>query len=604
LKDVEPHAEFVERPERTLLGGMGFGTRIALFIAIGAAVMLALAYALYDSDRRAAAESARLHVSQRIAETVARIEFGALSLITNERDFVRTRDPRYLTNYQKASAGVHGALEEIRGLETHEPFDKDLATIGDGIAEHARQFEKVVETQKILGANDDTGLARLVRVSADALAAKLADLNAAEMAGRFKTIRQLERGMRAAPNRPQLSRIEAELSVLKAKLSDQQLSAVEKSVIATLIDSYRSDAMQLGRASLGLTREIGRLDEIDKYMAPSLAAIAAHSQRLATANLARMADASGELRLRIGASALAAVLSVILIGWLIMSTMTRPMGRLSEAAVRIVHGDRAAPIPARGNYDAVGELANALAYFRDNLAAADRLRTELEEQIRAEADRHATYAEELDQEAAEIGQEAMDEESATSAADTWRYTMLAPPEDDERKESISALSRRVTRTSQNASVAAHEAESTDLIIRGLVEAAKRVAETDRLVASIKDQTSFLHVETNLRGGGENIVVLAPSLGGADRGADLSAKDRIRKIQDHARLAAGLIQETTQLIGEVKTVAAELAARTSNEAIEAATQLLEQSENLRGMLDHLLDRLSPIESPRGDRDRTT
>jgi hypothetical protein len=131
-----------------------------------------------------------------------------------------------------------------------------------------------------------------------------------------------------------------------------------------------------------------------------------------------------------------------------------------------------------------------------------------------------------------------------------------------------------------------------LIIRGLVEAARRIAEVERLVASIKDQTSFLHVETNLRGGGENIVVLAPNMSGSDRNADLSAKERIHRIQEQSRQAAALIQETGLLVNEVKTVATDLAAETSNEALEAATELLEQSENLRTMLDQLLGRLGP------------
>lgn len=607
LRDIGPQMVLDESPERTFLGGMRLGTRSTLFLLFGLIVALALGYALYDSDRRATETLDQLKYSQRIADLVARIESGALNLMANERDFVRTRDTRYAENYKRTSAQVQDALSEIQAVRLPDSLKKDISTIGDGIAEHAQQFEKVVETQKILGVNDDSGLARLVRVSADALAAKLADAKTVDMAARFSTIRQLERNMRTSPNRAQLARIETELGALKVKLSEQDMSVGEKTVIETFIDSYRADAAQLGRAAISLTHEIGRLDEIDKYMTPSLAAIAAYSQRLVSINLVRGPEAVQQLRLRVGASAVVAVVLVILFGWVVMRTMARPMTRLAEATTRLVHGDRAVAIPARGNYDAVGEMANALAYFRDNLVETDRLREELEEQARTEAVRFASLADDLYGESAPAEE---DEDSDENEADEIEAAAVDRPTGPEAEtpaaieESISALSRRVTRTSQNASSAAHEAERTDLIIRGLAEAARRIGAVERLVASIKDQTSFLHVETNIRGGGENIVVLAPSMSGDDRSANLSAKERIHRIQEQARQATSLIQETMQLVNEVKAVATDLAAQTSNEALEAATELLEQSENLRGMLDQLLGRLGPEEQPRKDRDRSS
>lgn len=607
LRDIDPRELPAERPERTFLGGMSLGTRSTLFLLFGLIIALALGFTLYDSDRRANAALEQLKFSQRIADLVSRIEAGALTLMANERDFVRSRDPRYAENYQKTSALVQEALSDIQALQLPDSLKKDISTIGDGIAQHAQQFEKVVETQKILGVNDDSGLARLVRVSADALAAKLADAKTVDMAARFSTIRQLERNMRTSPNRTQLARIETELGALKVKLSEQDMSVGEKTVIETFIDSYRADAAQLGRAAISLTREIGRLDEIDKYMAPSLAAIAAYSQRLVAINLARGPDAAQQLRTRIGGSVVIAVVLLILFGWVVMRTMARPMTRLAEATTRLVHGDRTVAIPARGNYDATGEMANALAYFRDNLVETDKLREELEEQTRTEAERFASLADDLYGESIPAEE---DEDSSEPEADEFDAPSAPLPSGPEAEtpaaieQSISALSRRVTRTSQNASMAAHEAERTDLIIRGLTEAARRVAEVERMVASIKDQTSFLHVETNIRGGGENIVVLAPSMSGDDRDATLSAKDRIHRIQDQARRASNLIQETTALINEVKGVATDLAAQTSNEALEAATELLEQSENLRGMLDQLLGRLDPEDEARRDRDRSS
>ena len=174
MADRRPFEDYVTRmstaepAESTLLGGVSLGTRTLVFLLLGLVVILVLGFLLFEADRRADEVVSELESSQRLAGVVARIESGALTLVSNERDFVRTRDPRYAENYAKTSALMHEALDHMQSIDLPESLNNDLATIGDGVAEHAKQFEKVVETQKILGINDDTGLARLVRVSAPA----------------------------------------------------------------------------------------------------------------------------------------------------------------------------------------------------------------------------------------------------------------------------------------------------------------------------------------------------------------------------------------------------------------------------------------------------
>ena len=69
------------------------------------------------------------------------------------------------------------------------------------------------------------------------------------------------------------------------------------------------------------------------------------------------------------------------------------------------------------------------------------------------------------------------------------------------------------------------------------------------------------------------------------------------MQSGTKRAIRAIQQIGKRIEEVNGVAIEFAAEASNDALEAATQLLHQSEHLRGMLDDLLGRIKPEDQTR-------
>ena len=99
---------------------------------------------------------------------------------------------------------------------------------------------------------------------------------------------------------------------------------------------------------------------------------------------------SSATRLLAGLSALGFVLGVAL-AWAIGRAISAPVKGMTKAMSALAAGDLSVAIPAQGNKDELGEMARAVAVFRD--AAADKIRMEKEaEAARLQAERERQKA--------------------------------------------------------------------------------------------------------------------------------------------------------------------------------------------------------------------
>ncbi len=88
-------------------------------------------------------------------------------------------------------------------------------------------------------------------------------------------------------------------------------------------------------------------------------------------------------------------------------------------------------------------------------------------------------------------------------------------------------------------------------------------------------------------------MLSTIAGLAAEDADASALKRIRATTDQANL---VVKEVQRMIERIKATAIEIADASSTHALETTADLLEKSENLRGMLDDLVNRIRSDDRP--------
>lgn len=335
----------------------------------------------------------------------------------------------------------------------------------------------------------------------------------------------------------------------------QTLSKSEPSTVAfALPKSVGDDAAKLSpenvarlkrltastEAMMEQEKRTARLNDIFAYIGPSLDSLLAFARERLITSLRHQVETRRLVALVLPASAIAIVLVLISLGMVFMGSITAPLRAIAGAATQMADGDDTVTLPAQANRDEMGDLARALAVFRANLGEAHRLREDLK-----------LAKSEIEQGAVRLAEA---HRAETVAAPPDAATTSGGPSGQAHSVRISVLSQQVAQSSQTVSIAALEAERTGVLIRGLGEAATRIAEVERLIGSI-----------------------AGAVGDEASGNTCLAVDRARRV---AQGAAANIEQVTRM-------AKELADASSNQALETTSELLQQSESLRGMLDDLV-----------------
>lgn len=581
---------------RTFLGGARLATRIRLFVGFGLVFVIALGTLFFLAEQRLSAALDGLAQARRLADLAGRVELGTIRQRGDENSFLLSGDIRHARSYNKRVDPLMANLKSLEDLPAAEDVRRNILTIKDGVAQRSNEFAEIIEIKKLLGLKENTGLQNLVRSWAMGLERNLSQSGAAALIAEFARLRGIEQRVSAGAKEDDLREIKAGLSNFASLLTKAKMPEKLRGTLRELIRKYGADLRQLNRTGGSLAGKVDHLGEINAYMAPSLDGLIAFGQKsILTAGRELAGARQWARRAMIGGGG-GAALAFLLCGFLLMRSVTQPVGNLAKAAMRLAGGDHGAPIPATGNYDETGDLANALTFFRENMVQADRLRKELEDHLRTAVEQPA------EPEPPEtIAEEEFVPPSLTAGAEAKPSSGRADQAPD---SAISELTKQVTQTSQLASVAAFEAEKTESMVAGLGEAAEKVKEIEKLVLMINDQSSLLAVQTALDDGppspkNDKLVAFSSaerSSQNGNRSLAHSVSDRIDDIQVTAQRTVTAVREMGQTIERINEVAIDFAAETSNQALNAATDLLRQSEDLRSSLDSLIGKMRPTANP--------
>ena len=163
-------------------------------------------------------------------------------------------------------------------------------------------------------------------------------------------------------------------------------------------------------------------------------------------------------------------------------------------------------------------------------------------------------------------------------------------------------------SSQSVTQAAEEAERTGTLIRNLGDATTKIESVEEWLDDISEQADLLIVSTPRREPGDdgddsNLVVLTPEFQSPEAPGGPGNDDAIGRRFDSIRKVAGqanwAIRDIAKSIEEAKEIALDIAKSSSAEALEVTTDLLEQSESLRTMLDKLVHRMQTQLFEEGD-----
>ena len=223
-----------------------------------------------------------------------------------------------------------------------------------------------------------------------------------------------------------------------------------------------------------------------------------------------------------------AILGIAVIGgaiaWLIGRSISRPLGQLGARMQGLADGALDGEIPGIDRGDEVGAMAATVQIFKDNAIRIRGLeQAEAETQGRAKAERRAamenlagdfersvtgivrsvstaaagmqTTAQSMTSTASDASARAATVGAASESASNNVGTVAAAAE--ELSSSVAEISRQVARSSEIASKAVGDAESTNVTVRALSTGAEKIGEVVKLIHSIAAQTNLLALNATI-----------------------------------------------------------------------------------------------------------
>ena len=619
---------------RTFLSGIRLNSRVILFVVIGILSLAAMGGVFFNAEQRLRIALDSLTSSYHIANLSFRVETAILALNSDSQNFLISKKTIYAENYSKRSSEAAILLTNLQRLPAASDGQMMLKTLIESVTKHATHFQNTLQIQSLIGTGKDKGLVAKTAISGTKLQTQISATRNSKLVNEINALRKSEIKLQEPTSPEDAQNIMRAVKNIRQSLIASRLSSSVKRVINNRITPYASDLEGLAQTRLGQIREIARMGEVNIILGQYLKALVTFTRTLSKNARKNFETKQTEIRNIVAGGSAFIIVLFTLVGTILMRSIVRPVKYLAKAAMQLARGDESVTIPAIENQDETGEVAIALTYFRENMIEANTLRKELEYYLR-DADQRNEYQNQETLTVEATAEQTTPEDDVTAELNVGTLSDLpilnsdaTPPEpsqklretevledtpldlrvtqqnQDERDGTlqstpISEASQLVAQTSQSASSAARDAERCDVMINGLSGALKKIKDIELLLESINDHMSLLAVQTaitNETGSDDPDEVItrpkSPSDGNQRQNPNEFVTDNLDTLQNGTKRAIRAIRQVGQTIQEVNQVALEIAAEASNDALDAATMLLHQSENLRGMLDGLLEKIKP------------
>lgn len=299
------------------------------------------------------------------------------------------------------------------------------------------------------------------------------------------------------------------------------------------------------------------------------------------------ADTSAAMRkgliTMVSAAGVALVLGIAA-AWLIGTGISRPIGAITRAMTALAHGDKTVEIPGRDQKDEVGDMAQAVLVFKENMIKADELAAREQEEAAQREERSRRLLEltgNFDADVTELlralGASATEMEATAATmseiagnTNTRAATVAGAAEQasgnvqtvatatEELSSSIQEIGRQVSQSTEIAGRAVNQASQTDQQVQGLADAAQKIGDVISLIADIAEQTNLLAL---------NATIEAARAGDAGKGFAVVASE-VKNLANQTAKATGDIE---QQIGAIQT-----------ETLEAVTAIRSITDTIKSM----------------------
>ncbi len=374
-----------------------------------------------------------------------------------------------------------------------------------------------------------------------------------------------------------------------------------------IVHLFENEMLPVLRQSGGVPDEIraldGRVDGVMGTMAQRYVAI--RDSIIAEADEAdEQYDAIAQNATNLGiVLAVLASIGMILVSLLNARSIVIPIRQITQTMLKLASGDKSIGIPAKERQDEIGEMAQSVQVFKDNMIRNDELMAEQEEeragreararkveQLAANFDSAvsevlhgvSTAAEEMDITAksmSETAEKTVRQATTVAAASEQasQNVQTVATASEEMSASIDEITRQVTDSARITSEAVAQAANTNKSMAGLNDAAQKIGDVVGLINDIASQTNLLALNATIeaaRAGeaGKGFAVVASevkSLATQTANATDEISAQISATQTETSSAVEALSEIGHTIESVNEIATTISSAVEQQS--AATQ---------------------------------